>query len=83
MPGELMTTRDHIRRVAVLGNFPPRRCGIATFTADLVAALAEDRNASVFAIAMNDTAEGYDYPAQVRFELNEADVRDYHRTADF
>ncbi len=71
-------------KVAVLGNFPPRRCGIATFTADLVGALAAyDRETSVFSVAMNDAAEGYDYPAQVRFELEQSDLRDYHRTADF
>jgi hypothetical protein len=28
---------DHFKKIAVLGNFPPRQCGIATFTADLVA----------------------------------------------
>lgn len=71
-------------KVAVLGNFPPRRCGIATFTADLVSALqAHHPDGSVFAVAMNDRAEGYPYPAEVRFELSQADVADYRRTADF
>lgn len=71
-------------KVAVLGNFPPRRCGIATFTADLVSALrARHPDGSVFAVAMNDRAEGYPYPAEVRFELSQADVSDYRRTADF
>ena len=71
-------------KIAVLGNFPPRQCGIATFTADLVGALAaHNREASVFAVAMNDAAEGYSYPEQVRFELAQTDLLDYHRTADF
>ncbi len=71
-------------KVAVIGNFPPRRCGIATFTADLVEALTtQNPDGSVFAVAMNDTAEGYSYPEQVRFELAQADLADYVRTADF
>ncbi len=71
-------------KVAVIGNFPPRRCGIATFTADLVNALsARDPDGAVFAVAMNDTAEGYSYPEQVRFELAQTDLADYARTADF
>ncbi len=71
-------------KVAVIGNFPPRRCGIATFTADLVNALAAPSpDGSVFAVAMNDTAAGYSYPEQVRFELAQADLADYTRTADF
>ena len=72
------------KKIAVLGNFPPRQCGIATFTADLVGALANyERQASVFAVAMNDAADGYNYPEQVRFELAQTDLLDYHRTADF
>ena len=77
-----MSTR-YLDKIAVLGNFPPRRCGIATFTADLVGALAAQSTGSVFAVAMNDTAEGYRYPEQVRFELTQADYADYLRTADF
>lgn len=75
---------DHFSKIAVLGNFPPRQCGIATFTADLVEALTQKyREASVFAVAMNDTPEGYSYPKQVRFELSQTDITHYHRTADF
>ena len=78
-----MSTRYREPKIAVLGNFPPRRCGIATFTADLVGALAAKNQGSVFAVAMNDTAEGYSYPEEVRFELAQADYADYLRTADF
>jgi hypothetical protein len=30
-------------RIALIGNFLPRRCGIATFTTDLLAALGRSR----------------------------------------
>ena len=38
---------------------------------------------SCLAIPVNDTDDGYDYPARVRFELTEADVTSYRSAADF
>lgn len=73
-----------IARVALIGNALPRRCGIATFTADLQQALVE-ADAAVHAgvVAMNDPGQSYDYPATVEFEINEADPQDYQRAAQF
>ena len=57
--------------VAMIGNYLPRKCGIATFTTDLCDALhAEYRETELLALPVNDTAEGYSYPARVRFELS-------------
>ncbi|WMT56279.1 glycosyltransferase family 4 protein [Truepera radiovictrix] len=76
--------RSSLRKIAVIGNYPPRQCGIATFTADLVGALGELHGPeAVFAVAMNDTPEGYAYPPVVRFELPQGDLSHYARTADF
>src|SRR3982751_559377 len=81
MPQE---TRIPAQNIAVIGNYSPRRCGIATYTTDLCEALASQYSAAnVTALAMNDTAEGYAYPARVRFELDQQDLRAYHRAADF
>src|SRR5438105_15843062 len=58
-------------RVAIIGNYLPRKCGIATFTTDLCDAIhAEYRATELLALPVNDTAEGYSYPARVRFELS-------------
>src|SRR5580704_13516713 len=55
-------------RIAVIGNYLPRQCGIATFTTDLCAAIsAEYGTARLLALPVNDTEEGYDYPARVRW----------------
>jgi len=71
-------------RVALIGNYLPRRCGIATFTADLTEALGLERSESDYwVVAMNDRAEGYDYPMQVRFEVSERSPADYALAADF
>jgi hypothetical protein len=46
--------------VAVIGNYLPRRCGIATFTTDLVEGLsAQAPDMKIWAAAMNDRSEGY------------------------
>ena len=62
----------------------PRLCGIATFTHDLCEAVAhENPQADCFVGAVNDRAEGYDYPSKVRFELLDKDLDSYRRAADF
>lgn len=71
-------------RIAVVGNYLPRCCGIATFTTDLCDAIhAEYSNTELLALPVNDTEEGYNYPARVRFELAEDNVASYHQAADF
>jgi len=71
-------------RIAFLGGFLPRLCGIATFTHDLCEAVAEAApEALCFTGAVNDRIEGYDYPQRVRFELDERDIDSYRRAADF
>ena len=75
---------DVLRRIGVIGNYLPRRCGIATFTTDLCEALAaEAPGARIAAIAMNDVPEGYRYPPRVRFEVEESNLRDYELAAGF
>ena len=71
-------------RIAFVGGFEPRRCGIATFTTDLCEAVAAAAPASeCFAGAVNDRMEGHKYPPRVRFELDEKDLDSYRRAADF
>src|SRR6202048_4850473 len=71
-------------RVAMIGNYLPRKCGIATFTTDLCDAIhAEYRATELLALPVNDTAEGYSYPARVRFELSQDKVASYRQAADF
>jgi glycosyltransferase involved in cell wall biosynthesis len=72
------------RKIAFIGNYLPRKCGIATFTGDL-------RNAVQGAlptgqcpvISVSDRKDGYDYPEDVRFEISEQDADDYVRAAEY
>jgi len=71
-------------RIAVVGNYLPRHCGIATFTTDLCDALHAEYGATeLLALPVNDTEEGYDYPIRVRFELSENNLASYRKAADF
>lgn len=77
-------TQTIIKRIAFIGNYFPRQCGIATFTTDLCEALAEEyKGTACIALPVNDTEDGYNYPSRVRFELTEKDIESYRRAADF
>lgn len=69
---------QRVRRIALIGNYAPRLCGIATFTADLHAAFADRYPGVVVDIyAMTDIVGGYDYPAQVTADIRQGVPDDY------
>src|ERR1700722_14396906 len=73
-----------IRKVAFLGDYLPRKCGIATFTTDLRCAVAADfPEMQCLVVPVDDILGGYEYPAEVRFEIAEQDLPSYLRAADF
>ena len=72
-----------IRKVAFVGDYLPRKCGIATFTSDLLSAIAAEPNNECFAVPVNDIEAGYEYPEVVRFEIAEQELTSYQRAADF
>jgi glycosyltransferase involved in cell wall biosynthesis len=73
-----------LQRVAFIGNHLPRRCGIATFTHDLHAAVAAARpDIETGVVAMTDPGHTYDYPASVRFHVNDGSIDEYVQAARF
>ena len=73
-----------IKKVAFIGDYLPRKCGIATFTTDLRSALAlAFPHVESFVVPVNDLPQGYLYPPEVRFEFAEGDLDSYCRTADY
>ncbi|HET8797333.1 MAG TPA: glycosyltransferase family 4 protein, partial [Thermoanaerobaculia bacterium] len=79
-----MSEENCIRRVAILGNHLPRKCGIATFTTDLGDAIASlSPELDCFVVAMNDGLHRHAYPGRVRFEVTDTDAGAYTRAADF
>src|SRR5271157_5160680 len=80
----IVKTESGCRTIAFLGNYPPRKCGIATFTSDLLGAVAARHPQSrCFAVPVNDIEGCYRYPEVVRFEIEEQDLGSYRRAADF
>jgi len=79
-----MEATPNTKNIAFLGDYVPRRCGIATFTADICEAVAtEFPQTQCIVGSVNDRPEGYDYPERVRFEIDEGELDSYRRAADF
>ena len=79
-----MENHPRTSHLAFVGDYVPRRCGIATFTADICEAIAEEFPKTKCIVgSVNDRAEGYDYPGRVRFEIEEKEIASYRRAAEF
>ena len=77
-------TGSSTRTIAFLGDYLPRKCGIATFTSDLLEAVAARHPQSwCFAVPVNDIEGCYRYPDVVRFEIQEQDLEAYRQAAGF
>ena len=75
-------------KIAIIGNFLPRHCGIATFTKNLVQSIlaAEDiakEPIEIFVVAMNNNRQVYDYPSIVQFSINQDEKQEYLDAADY
>jgi glycosyltransferase involved in cell wall biosynthesis len=80
----IVRTEPNIRTLASLGDYLPRKCGIATFTSDLLRSVAARHpRANCFAVPVNDIEGCYQYPDVVRFEIEEQNLNSYRHAADF
>ena len=69
--------------MAMLSSYVPRQCGIATFCSDLCKAIAQvlgGREATVLAI--DDIADGYNYPDEVHFQIRAQEIEAYKNAAE-
>ncbi|MCU0287164.1 MAG: glycosyltransferase family 4 protein [Acidobacteria bacterium] len=66
-------------KIACIGNYVPRQCGIATFTRDLVEGITQSTigTAEAFVVAMNDGPQTYNYPEIVSFTIRQDHLSDY------
>ncbi len=73
-----------IQKIAIVGDYLPRKCGIATFGNDLRGGLIQRYPTLEVLIApVNDVPEGYAYENEVRFEFAENDLDSYRRAAEY
>ena len=65
-------------RIAFVASAVPRRCGIATFTADLIAAVkAADPNVRVVQAAIDEPNAARAYGPEVRWRIRQGDLASY------
>lgn len=68
--------------IALIGNHPPRMCGIATFTADVRKAFQSARpDLEVDVYAMDEPGGLHAYPPEVVCQIGQADLADYRAAA--
>jgi hypothetical protein len=61
-----------LSRIAVVGDYLPRRCGIATFTSDLLATVAAGHpQCPCLVVPVKDIKDRYELSDVVRFEIEE------------
>ena len=75
-------------KIAYIGSYPPRECGIGTFTQNLFAAMTTqkedtDEQHEAVVIAMDDQEASYDYPEEVQFCIQQEQQGDYIEAARF
>ncbi len=74
-----------VKRLAIVSTYVPRPCGIATFSADLSAAIEQELlgKGEVFVLAIDDPSVSYAYPERVRFQIRGDIQPDYRMAAGY
>src|SRR5687768_9826239 len=71
-------------KLAYIATYPPRECGIGTFTQNMVDSMVNpDSTHEGFVVAMNDHEQTYDYPEEVKLIIRQEHQRDYVKAAKF
>lgn len=65
-----------------IGTYPPKQCGIATFSMDLLNSLMIHGN-DVKVMAVSEEKNKYDYPLEVVFEIDRQHQPDYTKAAAY
>ncbi len=83
-PGNQSAQRNarRVRHVALLGNYPPRRCGLATYTEDSYLALKSHPAAPRVELYVMDDGQVADYPSDIAMLIPDQDIGAYQAAAD-
>jgi polysaccharide biosynthesis protein PslF len=77
------SSSDGQSRVTYLSTYPPRECGIATFTKDLIDTIDEINGFKPSVIAINEKGAIYDYDRRVKWNIARDSPEDYVEAADY
>ncbi|MCX8048836.1 MAG: glycosyltransferase family 4 protein [Methylohalobius sp.] len=78
-PFKMKPVKETAINVALISTYPPRECGIATFTRDLLEAL-QKRGENPWVVALDHSAHGV-YGRDVRFRIRQEVPEDYRTAA--
>jgi glycosyltransferase involved in cell wall biosynthesis len=72
-------------KLAYIGTYPPRECGIGTFTQNLAHAMLENGEGvkEIMVFAMNDHNQKYLYPPEVKLSINQEQQTDYLEAVNY
>lgn len=75
-------------KIAFIGTYPPRQCGIGTFTKNLYNSVViknkiTTQNPDSFVVAINDFNNQYDYPDEVKICIKQEQLEDYIKAAEY
>jgi glycosyltransferase involved in cell wall biosynthesis len=75
-------------KIAFIGTYPPQKCGIGTFTNNLIKSVSvnfreNDVIQDLYVIAVSDNEQSYNYPPEVSFVVSQNKQKDYISAAKF
>ena len=80
---ESLVINSCLQRISFLSTYPPRECGIAHFTKDLVDSMCKIDGLAPSIIAMNEKGAIHDYDRRVKRKIDIDDIEDYVRAAEY
>ena len=84
---KLQATQDHnlnLAEILVISSYPPRECGLATYSQDLIKALNNkfSNSLSIKVCALESGKSDFVYPDEVKFKLDTTHIFDYMSLAE-
>ena len=80
---EKSVLNSNAKRIGYFSTYPPRECGIANFTKDLIDAICDLNGFKHSVIAINEKGALYDYDKRVKWTIDRDDVEDYVKAAEY
>jgi len=71
------------KRISYFSTYPPRECGIANYTKDLIDAISELSELKSSIIAINEKGAIYDYDRRVKWKIDRDNAQDYIKAAEY